>query len=204
MPEVQDVMWQPVEKRSFKSFAFTVADCIRFISFDHCILVAFYKWIAVSVMDYFITRRLDYYKLSDFILQEKSFRSLAYCIREHDILYRRGWIIQKIMACPFNRIQHCTVDSGPIDRKYCLSSLTLYTAGAEGANITIPDWMNQWHNDYGNSLWIKSNPMSNPVTDWSVPKLEWFCITDNRFQIYNWSIKRCLAFTDCYLFYRER
>lgn len=138
MPEVQDVMWQPVEKDHLKVlrlqwlivsalFLLIIVSLLLFIN-----ELQYPLWIILLPAGWIIISWLY------FILQEKSFRSLAYCIREHDILYRRGWIIQKIMACPFNRIQHCTVDSGPIDRKYCLSSLTLYTAGAEGADITIP------------------------------------------------------------------
>src|SRR5688572_1105499 len=43
----------------------------------------------------------------------KSFYRKAYAVREHDLIYRSGWIIQRTSACPFNRIQHCTVTAGP-------------------------------------------------------------------------------------------
>jgi membrane protein YdbS with pleckstrin-like domain len=72
-----------------------------------------------------------------FYLQEKSFNSRAYVIRDHDILYRHGWVILVTEACPFNRIQHCSVDSGPLDRKFRLSTLTLFTAGSTGADLKI-------------------------------------------------------------------
>ena len=62
---------------------------------------------------------------------------MAYVIREHDILYRSGWIVQRIIACPFNRVQHCSADAGPLDRKFRLSSITLFTAGATGADLRI-------------------------------------------------------------------
>jgi membrane protein YdbS with pleckstrin-like domain len=39
--------------------------------------------------------------------------------------------------CPFNRIQHCSVDSGPVERSYKLASLTLYTAASESADVKI-------------------------------------------------------------------
>ena len=62
---------------------------------------------------------------------------MAYAIREHDILYRHGWIVQRVIACPFNRIQHCSADAGLLDRKFRLSALTLFTAGASGADLRI-------------------------------------------------------------------
>jgi membrane protein YdbS with pleckstrin-like domain len=72
-----------------------------------------------------------------FLVMEKSFQNLSYAVREHDILYRRGWLVQSMIACPFNRIQHCSADAGLLDRKYKLSSLTLFTAGASGADLRI-------------------------------------------------------------------
>jgi membrane protein YdbS with pleckstrin-like domain len=66
-----------------------------------------------------------------------SFRRKSYAIREHDIIYKSGWIIQKIHAVPFNRIQHASVRVGPIDRKFGLASLTLFTAASMIDDVSI-------------------------------------------------------------------
>lgn len=71
-------------------------------------------------------------------LMWKSFTRKAYALREKDIIYRSGWLIQKISVCPFNRIQHCSVNSGPFERKLGLASLSIYTAGSQGADLKIP------------------------------------------------------------------
>jgi uncharacterized protein len=70
-------------------------------------------------------------------LEVKSFQSKGFAIREKDIIYRSGWILRHTSICPFNRIQHCSVSSGPIDRKYGLATLRVYTAGSEG-DLRIP------------------------------------------------------------------
>jgi len=67
-----------------------------------------------------------------------SFRRKSFAVRTHDIVYKNGWIFQDTHIVPFSRIQHVVVNSGPIDRKYGLASLTLYTAAAEVNDITIP------------------------------------------------------------------
>lgn len=72
-----------------------------------------------------------------FIFQELAFRSTAYAMREHDILYKHGWFIRKTEVCPFNKIQHCTVHSGPIERGFKLASLTLYTAASGEGDMKI-------------------------------------------------------------------
>ena len=68
---------------------------------------------------------------------QKSFPFLAYAVREKDVIHQKGWIIRRIKTCPFNRIQNCSVQSGPLERRYGLASLVVYTAGADGADIRI-------------------------------------------------------------------
>lgn len=69
---------------------------------------------------------------------QKSFPFYAYAIREKDVVYQRGWIFRRVKICPFNRIQNCSVVSGPLERKYRLASLIIYTAGTNGADMRIP------------------------------------------------------------------
>jgi len=69
---------------------------------------------------------------------EKGFTWKAYAVREKDIVYRKGWVFRSLTVCPFNRIQNCSVTSGPIERRHGLSSLVIYTAGTTGADLTIP------------------------------------------------------------------
>ena len=59
-------------------------------------------------------------------------------VREHDVVYQKGWLLRTLKVCPFNRIQNCTVQTGPLERRWGLASLTLYTAGTGGADLRIP------------------------------------------------------------------
>jgi len=71
------------------------------------------------------------------IIGTGSFRRKQYAVREKDILYKTGWIFQNLHMVPFNRLQHCVVNMGPIERKFKLATLSLYTAASEGKDITI-------------------------------------------------------------------
>lgn len=73
-----------------------------------------------------------------FLVQTRSFHRKAFALREKDIIYRSGWIVQRTHICPFNRIQHSSVSTGPIERRYKLGTLLLYTAGATGSDLRIP------------------------------------------------------------------
>ena len=88
------------------------------------------------------------------IIQQKSFHAMAYVVREKDIIFRSGWIIRKIRTCPFNRIQHSSISSGPLERKYDLATLILYTAGTDDSDVriaglpsaeaaTLKEWINK-------------------------------------------------------------
>lgn len=89
-----------------------------------------------------------------YLSTEPQFSSKAYALREHDITYRSGWIIKTIRTSPFSRIQHSNISSGPLERKFGLASLIIYTAGSGGADTKIPglkesvahdikDWLNK-------------------------------------------------------------
>lgn len=89
------------------------------------------RWIWIAVV-YVLLVGIYYF------LQEKAFPYKAFAVREHDVMYQKGWLIRKVKICPYNRIQNCSLQSGPLERKYGLASLLLYTAGSEGADMKIP------------------------------------------------------------------
>ena len=61
----------------------------------------------------------------------------GYALRSHDILFRSGVIWRSVTAVPFNRIQHVETSSTPLDRRFGLSTLRLFTAGGSGADLKI-------------------------------------------------------------------
>ena len=64
-------------------------------------------------------------------------------MREHDMLYKSGLIFRKTIALPFNRIQHSEINQGPIERKFNLASLSIFTAGGNNSDLAIPGLLNE-------------------------------------------------------------
>lgn len=62
---------------------------------------------------------------------------MGYALREHDILYKSGVFWHTVSAIPFNRIQHVEKSSTPLDRRFELSTLQLFTAGGSGGDLKI-------------------------------------------------------------------
>ncbi len=72
------------------------------------------------------------------ILAIKGYEYEGYAIREKDILYKSGIFFRSTLIIPFNRVQHCEIEQGPIDRFFRLSELSLFTAGGSGSDLCIP------------------------------------------------------------------
>ena len=66
-----------------------------------------------------------------------SFAYWGYAVREHDLTVRKGVIIRTAITVPFNRVQHASVHSGPLERNMGLSTIRVFTAGGAGADLSI-------------------------------------------------------------------
>jgi hypothetical protein len=61
----------------------------------------------------------------------------GYALRDKDILFRKGVIWRSVTAVPFNRIQHVETSNTPMDRRYGLATLQLFTAGGSSGDLKI-------------------------------------------------------------------
>jgi len=63
---------------------------------------------------------------------------MGYAVREKDITFKSGWLWRSVTTVPFNRVQHCDLKQGMLDRRFGLSKLTIYTAGGQSTDLMIP------------------------------------------------------------------
>lgn len=66
-----------------------------------------------------------------------AFPKRGYVVRDKDILFREGVIWRSVTAVPFNRIQHVETSNTPLDRKFDLATLQLFTAGGSSGDLKI-------------------------------------------------------------------
>ncbi len=62
---------------------------------------------------------------------------IGYAVRDKDILYKSGVFWHTVTAVPFNRIQHVEKSSTPLDRRFDIATLQLFTAGGSGGDLKI-------------------------------------------------------------------
>lgn len=66
------------------------------------------------------------------------YRAWRFALRDRDVYLRRGVLFRTTSIVPHARIQHVDTRHGPIDRWLGLARLVVFTAGTQGAIITIP------------------------------------------------------------------
>ena len=66
------------------------------------------------------------------------FKKKSYSLREKDITYRTGLLWHNVTTIPFQRMQHCEVNRGPLEQLFGLASLKVYTAGGGSTDLVVP------------------------------------------------------------------
>lgn len=138
LPAVQQVVFEKLDSRFKKSqlistvLFFTVMLMILFAA------ILYASQFHISVIWYVLacTLRLILFSVSIFYVF-KSYDYEGYALREKDILYQSGVLFRSTVIVPFNRVQHCEIQQGPIDRYFGLGNLLLYTAGGSSSDLIV-------------------------------------------------------------------
>jgi hypothetical protein len=80
---------------------------------------------------------LAFYTIFVFVSVFIGFKRRGYAIREHDIVYRSGFLSINTTIVPFNRVQHIALHESLFARMYNLASIEVYTAGNESNDLSI-------------------------------------------------------------------
>ena len=62
----------------------------------------------------------------------------SYALRDLDLHYTSGLFFRNVKSQPISRIQHIEIKRGPIERKYGLATLQVFSAGGETHTFEIP------------------------------------------------------------------
>lgn len=138
LPRAEDVKLQPIEPSFWKvlqlEWLITAVILLAIGGSAIFFIKAIQKPLVIGIAAgaWFLTILVYYFIIS------QSFKRKAYALREKDAMYRSGWITRVLHICPYNRIQHCSIHAGPLERRFGLASISLYTSGSDGSDIRIP------------------------------------------------------------------
>ena len=67
----------------------------------------------------------------------RAYRHTSYRVDDQGIEIRRGVFWRAILNVPRSRVQHIDVSQGPLERRYGLGTLVIYTAGTDHAKVAL-------------------------------------------------------------------
>ena len=112
-----------------------VGSVIGMIVFVGALLIAYYFWQSPWVL--WAAIALGVFSLIGIALEPRRVRSIAYRLRQDDLLFRRGIMFQRQVAVPYGRMQLVDITRGPVARALGLADLKFVTAAASTA-VTVP------------------------------------------------------------------
>lgn len=71
------------------------------------------------------------------VLVKQTFKYRGIAVREHDVIFRTGFINITETLVPYKRVQHVKLKRGFIERSFGLSQLLVFTASGTAHNLSI-------------------------------------------------------------------
>ena len=133
LPQTELIEFEPLPKRYLN---------YRRLTFSVLLLVLSAMWIGPLIAGEHIGVAISgavwlSIALLIFLFEKKRYHQKGLALREHDISYKEGVFFQKTVTIPFNRIQHSEISRGPLERKFKLSTLKIFTAGGSQSDLSI-------------------------------------------------------------------
>ena len=102
------------------------------LSVAYYFLIDFRQYILIGIIFFFVIFGWSFF--NNFQLVKRN----GYALRERDVIYRHGFLFERITVVPFNRVQHVSVERSVLDKVLNLSTLKIFTAGGSGSDLNIP------------------------------------------------------------------
>jgi membrane protein YdbS with pleckstrin-like domain len=88
-----------------------------------------------------------------------AYRHTSYRVDDQGIEIRRGVYWRVVINVPRSRVQHIDVAQGPLERKYGLGTLVVYTAGTDHAKVELEGL------EHGRALRIREHLLPSGSSD---------------------------------------
>ncbi len=138
LPSVDEVIYENIDP-NYRKISLFIGGIFVSITLILYIIVGYFISILFE-MPFLLLGIGTWFVLSAIILTflYKSYEYKGFALRQKDIIFKTGMFFKSKMIIPFNRVQHCEINQGPIERNFGLSSLSLFTAGGSSSDLNIP------------------------------------------------------------------
>lgn len=141
LPEAAAVTWLPMDQKFLRRLMTQSAITLIVLTIAVAMLSALFRFLLIDEspdIDFgFMWPVIPLLGIPLIVWPIISVPRMAYAVRDKDILYKSGVFWQTVTAIPFNRIQHVEKSSTPLDRRFDIATLQLFTAGGAGGDLKI-------------------------------------------------------------------
>lgn len=88
-----------------------------------------------------------------------AYRHVGYRADEQGLEIKSGVYWRQVINVPRSRVQHTDVAQGPLERKYGLGTLVIYTAGTEHSRVDLPGL------EHGTALVLRDQLLPRETSD---------------------------------------
>ena len=138
LPKIEDLVLKPISKSYLKIIAVNkLALYIGLFGLAFGVKYILEKKEDIEVNLWYILSIVLVFCVLNFIISVLAFKKRKYAIREHDVVYAKGLIVNSITTVPISRIQHVEESRSWLARHFDLSTLKIFTAGEAGSDLSI-------------------------------------------------------------------
>lgn len=135
LPQVEDVEFHPISKSYLLKSLFQDLLLLMLAATGLTALYYFDLNFNLTLAVLIILGLYFIFKFWNTLMLQKNY---GFALREKDILFRRGYLVNKTTVVPFNRIQHASISRDVLDKYLKIATLKIFTAGGSGSDIVIP------------------------------------------------------------------
>ena len=137
LPKSEDLDLIPISAKYFKIILINI--CFIYAIFVG-ILLALYSFAddsGINEVFWYLIGLICTLCIISIVMYYIGFKKRMYAMREKDMTYSHGYLVNKTVTLPYNRIQHIEIARSFLARKLGLSTLKIYSAGQSGGDIAV-------------------------------------------------------------------
>ncbi|MFT5847473.1 MAG: membrane protein YdbS with pleckstrin-like domain [Psychroserpens sp.] len=137
LPQISSVELKPISKNYF--MIIILNKIVIYIIITGVFVAAKFKIQEEAFHDYFfyIVGMVIIGCLLNVVVSLLAFKKRKYAIRDKDVIYSKGLIVNSITTVPISRIQHIEESRSWLARQLNLATLKIFTAGESGSDLKI-------------------------------------------------------------------
>lgn len=137
LPHVEDISFQPLAPAGLKAryWSNVLTSAVFFVLALMILPPLFSAWWWLSLI--ILTAAMAAWLLFSSWVIRKRFERESYALRTHDIIHQHGYWWHSQTTVPFTRVQHVEIAQGPVEKRFGVSTLRVFTAGGSSSDLSI-------------------------------------------------------------------